>query len=92
MRVYRGGGLTKDAIYLRGLVDLLTHLREGGGLDLLFRGKFSLRDLPLVRDLEERGVLRPARIRPRHLDDPTAAERLDRAAHGPKLHQILEGH
>lgn len=92
MRVYRGGGLTKDAIYLRGLVDLLTHLREGGGLDLLFRGKFSLRDLPLVRDLEERGVLRPARIRPRHLDDPTAAERLDRAAHGPMLHQILEGH
>ena len=92
MRVYRGGGLTKDAIYLRGLVDLLTHVREGGSLDLLFRGKFSLRDLPLVRELDDRGILRPARISPRHLGEATAKERLEHAANGPTLHQILEGH
>ena len=30
MRVFRSGGLTKDAIYLRGLVDLLAHLNGGG--------------------------------------------------------------
>ena len=30
MRVYRSGGMTKDAIYLRGLVELLEHLGAGG--------------------------------------------------------------
>ena len=80
MRVYRAGGLTKDAIYLRGLLDLLDHLRGGGDLELLFLGKFALRDLPLVQDLHDRDVLCPARLRPRWLLDPLARERLERAA------------
>src|SRR5690606_21754765 len=80
MRIYRSGGLTKDAIYLRGLLDLLDHLRSGGTLELLFLGKFALRDLPLVQDLHDRGVLCPARLRPRWLLDPQAVERLAAAA------------
>ena len=36
MRVYRGGGLTKDAVYLRGLVALLKYLGAGGELETLF--------------------------------------------------------
>lgn len=91
MRVYRSGGMTKDAIYLRGMVELLQHLRGGGSLDLLFRGKFSLADLPLVTELEGRGVLRPARLRPRHLDDPAAEARLAHAAGVDELSQLLEG-
>ncbi len=92
MRVYRAGGLTKDAIYLRGLVDLLAHVRDGGDVELLFLGKFSLRDLPLVAGLAADGILRPARLRPRHLADHSSRERLERAANGPALHAILEGH
>jgi uncharacterized protein (TIGR02421 family) len=92
MRVYRAGGLTKDAIYLRGLVDLLAHVRDRGDVELLFLGKFSLRDLPLVADLAADGILRPARLSPRHLADHASRERLDRAANGPALHTILEGH
>jgi uncharacterized protein (TIGR02421 family) len=80
MRAYRSGGLTKDAIYLRGLVDLLAHLRDGGELDLLWIGKFSLVDLPLVRDLVDRGVLRRAAVLPRYIKDPDAAGRLSAAA------------
>lgn len=80
MRVYRSGGLTKDAIYLRGLVELLEHVAGGGELDLFFLGKFALRDLPLIQDLQERGVLCPARIMPRYLADPDAARRLREAA------------
>ncbi len=30
MRVFRSGGLTKDAVYLRGLHELVTHLAAGG--------------------------------------------------------------
>lgn len=80
MRAYRSGGLTKDAIYLRGLVDLLCHLKGGGTLDHLWLGKFSLDDLPLIEALDEAGVLNPPRLLPRWLDDVGAAERLAAAA------------
>ncbi|GGB83582.1 hypothetical protein N798_05105 [Knoellia flava TL1] len=80
MRAFRSGGLSKDAIYLRGLVELLVHLRDGGELDLLWLGKFSLEDLPLIRDLDDRGVLNPPRLRPRYLEDAAAQTRLAAAA------------
>jgi uncharacterized protein (TIGR02421 family) len=54
MRVYRSGGLTKDAIYLRGLEDVLRYLARAGQLELLFVGKIAIRHLPLVRELYER--------------------------------------
>lgn len=38
MRIYRAGGFMKDAIYLRGLLDLLHHVRVGGSLDLFYLG------------------------------------------------------
>ena len=91
MRVYRSGGMTKDAIYLRGLVDLLEHLAAGGTLDQLWLGKFSLRDLPLIGDLQDRGLLREPRVLPRYLDDPEAHARLARAAGTDDLGTLLEG-
>lgn len=91
MRVYRSGGMTKDAIYLKGLVELLHHLRDGGSLDLLWLGKFSLEDLPLVGELQERGVLSPPRLLPRYLDDPGTAARLKHAAGIDDLSKLLEG-
>lgn len=92
MRVYRSGGMTKDAIYLRGLVELLEHLGGGGTLDQLWLGKFSLRDLPLIGDLEDRGLLRPPRVLPRYLHDPATDANLARAAGTEDLSTLLEGH
>ena len=92
MRVYRAGGMTKDAIYLRGLVELLEHLGADGSLDQLWLGKFSLRDLPLIGDLEGRGLLRPPRVLPRYLHDPEAQANLARAAGTDDLGSLLEGH
>lgn len=80
MRAFRSGGLTKDAIYLRGLLDLLEHLARGGTLDLLWLGKFSLTDLPLVGELADRGLLHEPKLLPRYLADPATSTRLDRAA------------
>lgn len=88
MRIHRSGGFPKDACYLRGLVDLLTHVREGGSLDLFYLGKFSLVDLPDVAELDRRGVLEPARIRPHYLSDPASGRRLAEAAHAP-LSQLV---
>ncbi|WP_420176794.1 flavohemoglobin expression-modulating QEGLA motif protein [Luteococcus sp. OSA5] len=83
MRVFRSGGFPKDACYLRGLVDLLVHVEQGGHLDLFYLGKFALEDLPLVEKLDESGLLTPARITPHYLADTSAIDRLERAAQSP---------
>ena len=82
MRVFRGGGLTKDVVYLRGLVQLLAYLREGGSLDPLFVGKFGADHVPIIEELQWRKVLRPPPLRPRYLDDPEAQARLQAARQG----------
>nr|NLD40246.1 DUF1704 domain-containing protein [Actinomycetales bacterium] len=90
MRVFRAGGFTKDASYLRGLLNLFDHVAKGGVLDLFFLGKFSVEDLPLVADLTKRRLLRPARILPRWLSDPQAASRIAHAVTTDDLLQLVE--
>ncbi len=89
MRVYRGGGFTKDAVYLRGLAWLLDYLGQGGEFDLLWSGKISAETLSLVRELHLRGVLEPMRLRPRFLDTPLAQERLTRMRVGMTVLDLL---
>lgn len=91
MRVFRSGGLTKDAIYLRGLVDLLTHLRGGGELTTLYAGKFSLADLPLIEELTSKGLIRRPSVLPRFWDLPGTRERLTEAAAADDLTQLTRG-
>jgi hypothetical protein len=80
VRVFRAGGLTKDAVYLRGLLELIDHLSTGGDLETLLLGKMPLTAVPLVGDLHRRGLLRDALLRPRYLDEPEAQDRLARLA------------
>lgn len=82
MRARRGGGTTKDAIYLRGLVRLLEYLGSGNAIEPLFFGKIRLEDLPLVEDLYARGLLITPPLRPRFLNLEGASERLDRVRLG----------
>jgi uncharacterized protein (TIGR02421 family) len=89
MRAFRSGGFTKDAIYLRGFLDVLDHLAGGGTLDLLWLGKLSLEDLPLVGDLADRGLLRTPRLLPRYLADPETSARLARAAQTTDPAQLI---
>lgn len=90
MRVYRGGGFTKDAVYLRGLATLLEYLGEGNDLELLFLGKIALEHLPFIEELKWRKVLKAGPLRPRYLDDPEVAERLKRLQQGQTLQQLVE--
>jgi uncharacterized protein (TIGR02421 family) len=82
MRVFRGGGLTKDAIYLRGLLQLLAYLSGGGTFEPLLVGKIAVDQVPLVEELVRREVLEPAPLRPRWLEGEDAAGRLARARKG----------
>ena len=80
VRVFRSGGLTKDAGYLRGLLELVDHLAHGGDLDVLLLGKMPLTAVPVLADLYERGALDAPLLRPRYLDDTEAKQRLARLA------------
>jgi uncharacterized protein (TIGR02421 family) len=91
VRVYRAGGFTKDAIYLRGLVALFEYLRGGATLENLFVGKIAVKHVPIIQELTWRHVLRPAPIRPRYLDHPRAENRIDRLRKSSSLLSLLEG-
>jgi len=89
MRVFRGGGLTKDAVYLKGLVQLLDYLGEGRPLEPLFIGKIALGHVPIIHELRMRGVLRDPPLRPRYLDREEAAAKLARLRRGACLRDLL---
>lgn len=74
MRVYRGGGFTKDAVYLKGLLSLLNYIREGNDIEPLLIGKIRQDYLPIVEELVHRKVLRSIPIKPRFLDDDYSKE------------------
>jgi hypothetical protein len=90
MRTYRGGGLTKDAVYLRGLLQILKYLREGGDLEPLYIGKIASAHLPLVAELRLRNVIHPPALRPRYLEDSQAQEKIGRLRKGLTVLQLLE--
>jgi uncharacterized protein (TIGR02421 family) len=90
MRIYRGGGLTKDAVYLRGLLQILRYLREGGDLEPLFVGKVASAHLPLILELSAREIIKPPALRPRYFDAPGALEKLERLRAGMKVLELLQ--
>ena len=58
LRVFRGGGLGKDAIYLRGMGQILDHLKDGGSLTPFWIGKISAAHFGAIQELNARGLLR----------------------------------
>jgi uncharacterized protein (TIGR02421 family) len=90
MRIYRGGGLTKDAIYLRGLLAVLDYVQRGGELAPLFVGKIAASHIPLVRELQLRTILHPAPMQPRYMQEPSTAARLERLRQGVTVSDLVE--
>ncbi|MFO8074166.1 MAG: DUF1704 domain-containing protein [Polyangia bacterium] len=90
-RVFRGGGLTKDAVYLRGLSELLAYLGEGGELEPLFVGKIAARHVPIVRELQLRGLVGSPAVAPLHLRTPQARQRISRLRQGLGVLDLARG-
>lgn len=58
-RVYRGGGLTKDYLYLQGFHQMLNAQETAKNFTNLLTGKISLDHLPLITRLIDKGILLP---------------------------------
>lgn len=82
LRVHRGGGLAKDAIYLRGLLEMLDHLSTGGSLEPFWLGKIAAAHFSVMQELSTRGLLKPPRLKPQFLDISGADRRLARLQGG----------
>jgi hypothetical protein len=90
MRVFRGGGLTKDAIYLRGLLQTLQYLGKGGELKPLFVGKIAAEHIAIMKELRWRKVLSEPILTPRYMNDSAAMERLERVRSGIDVLDLIE--
>jgi uncharacterized protein (TIGR02421 family) len=89
-RVFRGGGLTKDAVYLRGLIDVIKYIQEGNDIGVLFCGKISLSHVPLIRELLHRQIIKPPPLKPRYFKIPLCDERLLRLKNGLSILDLVE--
>ena len=86
-RVYRGGGLTKDAVYLRGFLHIFDYIKDGGKLDTLFVGKIAANHIPIIQELLYRNILKKPPLSPRYLQNEQALKRLEMIREG---HTILD--
>lgn len=89
MRVFRSGGLTKDAGYLRALKALIEHLAKGGELNSLWMGKFALSDLSLIDELRDRGLLVAPGQLPTFLSDGEALRRVSDFARAIGIQELI---
>lgn len=90
LRIFRSGGLTKDAVYLRGLVEVLEYFKNGGSIEPLFIGKISAEHIAIIKELQWRKVLRPAVLQPRYMDDPKTADKLNALRNGISLLNLIK--
>ncbi len=80
MRIYRAGGLTKDAVYLRGLIKLLRYLQDKPLSDLFFIGKIAIDHVPIIQELQRRKIVKAPKLLPHFLNTPIAVARLEHLA------------
>lgn len=90
LRIFRGGGLTKDAVYLRGVTAIARYLREGGALEPLFVGKIAADHVPIVQELQWRKVLRQPPLMPRYMESPASLAALEQLRRGVDILELLK--
>ena len=88
-RIYRSGGFSKDAIYLRGFDQVLRRVASGESLDPFWYGKIAEAHIPVVEELRLRGMLRPPAAKPEFLDRPIAQESIRRLRDGESFLDLL---
>ncbi|WP_306642466.1 flavohemoglobin expression-modulating QEGLA motif protein [Sanyastnella coralliicola] len=73
-RIYRGGGFTKDHLYLRGLSEMYRFWSDGNDLRPLLIGKTSLEHYGTILEMIERGILKQPKYLSRAIMEPRTEE------------------
>ena len=88
LRIYRSGGFAKDAIYLRGLKDVLDHIAAGKPLIPFWIGKIATAHFSIIEELTDRGLLKVHIESPPFLNTDGAKKRLRLAESGLSLKDL----
>ncbi|MBN2715282.1 MAG: DUF1704 domain-containing protein [Deltaproteobacteria bacterium] len=91
LRVYRGGGIIKDCIYLRGFERLLRHLSANNDINILFTGKLALKHVAIIEELLAREVVTPPRLLPRYMRDEESLARLRQIDADTPIYNLVNG-
>lgn len=83
-RVHRGGGLAKDAIYLRGFRRVMEWVADGGSLDPYWQAKIAPVHVPVMEQLATQGLVGPPRLTPEFLRRDATARRIARYRANPE--------
>ena len=59
LRVFRGGGITRDYIYLKGLLEMKKFIKKKEDLNTFFIGKIGLNDVQFVQALIDSKIILP---------------------------------
>lgn len=82
-RIFRGGGFTKDYLYLKGFRDVLRAYKNDEDLIPLLIGKTSLKYRSTIKEMIERKILLPPQYKTRSFLKPVTPD--------PIIDYILEG-
>ena len=88
-RIMQGGGFMKDIIYLKGLVVLKDHLKDGGDYEPLLAGKYGIKHTGIIKELTDRMVLNPVKVKPSYLNSEKMCEKLKLIRQGLSLSQMI---
>ncbi len=89
-RVYRGGGFTKDAVYLRGLIALLNHINNGHSIESLLIGKIREDYISIIEELVYRKVLNPIPLLPRYLVEGEGKAKVEQIRNGFDVFSLIQ--
>ena len=88
-RVFRSGGLAKDAIYLKGFKTVIDMLAQGRSLAPFWLGKIAPRHVPAIEELLLRGLVHEPIFTPRFLLDGGTKQRIARLRTRSHLSELL---
>ena len=91
MRVFRGGGFTKDAVYLKGLLEVVDYLKTDGEFMLLFVGKIGLQHIPFVKELRWRNLLKKSQVTPNYIDSKLFESKMTRLKKSVSILNLIKG-
>ena len=89
-RVFRSGGLAKDAIYLEGFLAVVDRVSRGASLNPFWLGKIAPSHVEAIDELLERGLLHPPVFLPEFLEREDARRRICALEGETLLERILE--
>jgi hypothetical protein len=69
-RIFRGGGFTKDHLYLKGFIYLLNYYKEGNSLEPLLIGKNCIIYVELYKEMIARKLALPPKYITSILNNP----------------------